>query len=131
MCGSCCKAIILGKHGSPEFIAKEADSGNEDAIFIKENWVPISALEAFKLRPEAEFNAVFKAVGETYWWKCNSFDHATLKCKNHNARPNVCKGFPYYDSTELGPNFIPYSNNCGYLEDWKYLEQWKNKCEVK
>lgn len=129
MCGKCCKAITLGEHGSPEYIENQARLGNKDAQFIKENWVPISAKEVFKIRPEAEFKAIFKRIGQTYWWKCKNVDPQTNKCKMHDKRPDVCKGFPYYGDGKLGKNFIPYSMQCGYLEDLEYLEEWKTKIE--
>jgi Fe-S-cluster containining protein len=116
MCGKCCRAITLGKEMDLPFVTQEASKGNEDAKFILKNWTSISLLQAYELRPDEEFKALVKRMGETTWWTCKNLDSETNKCKVHTERPKVCSGFPYYGRGTLPNGFIPYSNSCTYLE---------------
>lgn len=116
MCGKCCMAISLHKSQDFESIKQMSEGGNEDAKFILKNWVPISAKEVFKIRPEAEFSTIFNAMGERAWWKCTKWDPKTHKCTVHETRPKVCSGYPGYGRWEINSDWVPYTFECGYIE---------------
>lgn len=115
MCGSCCRAIHLEANMTPEFLKAQSASGNEDARFILKNWQQIDVKQVFRLRSDLDFSELFRAMDAGTWWLCTLLDPGTNKCRSHDARPDVCKGFPFYG--KLPHYFTPYTYACGYYRD--------------
>lgn len=114
-CGSCCRTIRLDPKMTPEFLLEQSQAGNEDAKFICNYWHPLDSEKMLKLRPDAEFPELVKMMGHGTWWSCTMFNHETNRCKSYDARPNVCKGYPFYG--RMPHYFSPYNSACGYYRD--------------
>ena len=123
-CGMCCTAITFGEpYMNKSFIdsvaKREFNDGeyDTDCQFISEHWEQISLEEVFTLRPDDEFKELFgKDMYKVNWWRCKWFDQVDKKCKIHEIRPSVCRGFPSYHNEMVPPDFPWYTQSCGYRE---------------
>jgi len=120
MCGSCCKAIILGESRDSMRLQywKEHKSNNHasnkpkhDKDFILKYWRPITLKEAIKRNPILkEWN-----LDGGFAYECTLLKDG--KCSSHDDRPKVCKDFPfYYRKKKYAINYNP---NCSYMKGLK------------
>lgn len=104
-CTHCCEAIHLPKH-----VADSLPTNNHpDAIFVLNNWEPISTDEAFKINPYLQ--ETFSDEGAYFKCKMLTIDG----CSVYDDRPDVCKGYPTYnhnieDFVNKQPDYNPYCN---------------------
>lgn len=105
-CGDCCDPVYL----DPYFAAKVDDAraraergepvvpeaGSDSLPFILEHWTEIDRTDG----------------GASY--SCDRFDPVTRQCGDHEARPDVCRRFPWYDE-EPRADLFPPDSRCSYL----------------
>ena len=103
--------------------------------FLLRNWHPMSPEEAAAVEPYRS-NPMWRA----FWiesqqnnaiLRCDAFDYETRQCTKYDERPDVCRGFPWYDNTrEASPLWRLF--RCGYWpdvprEDWP---EWVDVVEL-
>lgn len=125
MCGKCCEAIYMGV--SPDRIKEMvgykptlgAYRNWKDAKFVSEHFIPITKEEAFGRNPLLETWGV-----KEYFYRCDMYSNG--KCTVHNTRPEVCYGYPFYES---GPRRMKqYNMSCGYIpSQWTLFKIEKAK----
>jgi Fe-S-cluster containining protein len=110
-CGMCCRAITLAYTKKDIRKVWPEDKGTSK-WFVLKNWHRISRDQALKENPNVV--NMEKQIG-WYWYTCSMFDRETNKCKVHDSKPRICKGYPWYGNE---PNDTAlYGANCGYRVD--------------
>lgn len=115
-CGDCCAAITCNT--TKVFLrAQLADpdssvENRENAEFMLKHWRRITKAEAHRLQPYLE---VFNDQ-PIIFWRCDAFDYTTRRCTAYDARPPICRDFPWYT---YGPNTYGLAGlpRCGYWVD--------------
>ena len=106
MCGKCCDPIIMNY--SFEHIKDLAYSGNcDDALFILNDCIRISAAEAKILRPD------LKSIEDPLrcnFFVCWYFNDDTRLCEHLN-KPGICTRFP-----ENRVDRVDIDRKCGYYK---------------
>lgn len=93
-CGACCDPVVSSVN--PETLDEEIRltgvlSGEGDAVksllFIRDHWT------------------FLRREGEERLYSCDAFDPETRLCTAHEARPPICRGYPWYGRRRehLGP----------------------------
>lgn len=125
-CGKCCETLVL--FYPFEDIRKMAEKGNPDAKFSVENFTEISREEAFRKNPYFETwtykimddnGFIAGGIDRAHFFTCRRFDSASRICIAYDERPDICKGFPFYDNARLSP-FTFYTPTCGYNDVRNY-----------
>jgi len=121
-CGSCCRAIFL--NAPMDEFRQQVKEGIAcpDVLFIYNNWVPISPAEAYSVNPVLE---LWPGSDKAFYYRCLRIDQNNL-CSVYKNRPYVCRGFPYYGWLPKERKVLPevyylYTDDCGFVEDWKEL----------
>lgn len=107
-CGSCCDPVT--------FQGDVVVNGlvGDDRAFMEANFTEVDAEEAHRRRPWLSVKQL-EECGFRFF-NCAFFDPYTRQCTAYDARPNMCKNFPWYSR---GPNprslnGLPY---CSFWED--------------
>lgn len=120
-CGDCCRAIRIA--GTKAEIQATYPDDNEDKIFILEHWHEISEEEAERRVPG--LGGVNKYGNRGSYFECDAFDSEHNLCGAHEARPPVCRGFPWYKEYGLGVSgetLIPFKQCSFWLDVKKGIE---------
>jgi Fe-S-cluster containining protein len=119
MCGKCCEAIRLMI--PPEQFAEYGPNAEEGSNyrFVYEHWRNISEDEAFRRNPLLRMQKEAGLVnGEVWYYECDMYDPVTHKCKAHDTRPHVCRGYPFYGDDPVAREYFTwYSPTCDYIHD--------------
>ena len=112
-CGDCCENIHVG-YGTEEVLDRLAAywealrDKSDDGRFILTHWNIIRVDVAADGREDPVF-------------ACDKFDPVERLCTAHEERPQVCRGFPWYDHGVADPGEdLPWrhvSKRCSYLAD--------------
>lgn len=112
-CGMCCRVIKLEQ--SPEEVKAMALLTGvlgipSDNTFAAEHWRPLTREEAMRINPFY----VSQLPDTAHFYSCDRLGEDG-RCRAHDVRPLVCRGYPWYDRP---PRVMPVPDpQCGYLED--------------
>lgn len=105
MCGDCCTNIWSST--SPERIVEIAEVEQrtsehpaiDSATFIAAHWTPLSGPDELG----------------GYRYACRRYDAEHQRCSAWDDRPQVCRGFPWYDGIPAEATLV--HSRCSYLAD--------------
>lgn len=105
-CGACCEDISV-KVSPEQFVAKaeveqatEGYPGHDSATFVVAHWTPLSG----------------PSQHGQYNYRCRRYDADARLCTAWDDRPQVCRGFPFYDH-QPGEQDILLHKQCSYWLD--------------
>lgn len=91
-CGDCCAAITLSAAMvSAASTAVDRGSTSPDILWYRDDLRPLTFEEALARRP-----SLSPQRDGTAFFECRHFDYAARRCRDHESRPPVCRGFPWY-----------------------------------
>jgi Fe-S-cluster containining protein len=97
-CGSCCDPVVL-PFTKFDMAANPAFSA-EDRRWVLDDLQPMARREAYAKRPDLRDRAMVDQRGRPatpVFFRCRHFDPESRACTAYEARPPVCRGFPWYD----------------------------------
>ena len=133
-CGACCDPVLFDddtyrtlRTWTSEALRDAADPATEAgwAHWREHGWDDSRELAVAWFRPDgtgranADFvTAHWHALGDGEY-RCDAFDPATRLCGAHDARPPVCRGFPWYSDgpTPEGAAGLTGIPQCSFLAD--------------
>ena len=133
-CGDCCAVVTLGRGQATKAVlrpyvrrleAREAVgalSAEEEGRLGDYRWVMrlrrISRETAVRLRPGTQY------ARENRLYVCPEFNYESRECRSYAERPNVCRGFPWYDR-DADLRALANLPRCGYRVDAiEHLRDW-------
>lgn len=120
-CGACCRAIWLPKtHEELERTPRYKG----DIEFVKENFYPLTAEEVLERNPHVATWGLHPRVTteglpkmlENNFYGCKNYDEEARRCRIWADRPEICRGYPWYDR-EPTIEHLFYDQNCFYKRD--------------
>lgn len=111
-CGDCCRVIPV--NATKKIFAEKAAEGEVGSSpFILQHWRRISRKEAHLRNP-----AFGVEPRGRYYYECDMFDPATNKCTAHDAKPQVCRDFPWYGDSPVEKFYrvVPFPR-CSFWAD--------------
>jgi Fe-S-cluster containining protein len=106
-CGDCCDPVHLDPDNAAKVGAirlRRATEGvpadlspTDSATFIQEHWTELDVTPG----------------GTTY--SCDQFDPVSRQCMVHESRPDVCRGYPWYDDEVKTGDRFGEVDRCSYL----------------
>jgi hypothetical protein len=112
-CGACCRVLTLAQ--SPEEVRQMAALTAvlgipSDHQFAAEHWQPLTRAEAMRRNP----GYTLRLAPEAHLYFCDMLA-ADGRCLAHEARPWVCRGYPWYDAPPRDMELA--DRDCDYYED--------------
>jgi Fe-S-cluster containining protein len=102
--------------GNKYMLAGIPSDPNRDLMYY--HWKRISKRKVLKNNPNpalAKLMNDYKEAGmKVYWYSCDYLKGNI--CTNHENRPPICRGYPWYGE-EPNPKTFLYGKNCGYKVD--------------
>lgn len=116
-CTKCCQAIGINGVAAAEI--KKGSDNYLEGQWIRDNWEEISTWEALSINPYLGSNWDIS----TQFYKCKNL--TDKGCGIYEVRPNICRGYPWYNDsiTELKKIEVSlnnkhtandYSETCAY-----------------
>lgn len=94
--GDCCVAFPIGRSRADLWI----DQNIEDGLDILAMLVPLTIQEARERRERFGLPAPTDETRE--YFRCVHWDDGTRLCTNYDARPSMCRWYPYGRECEFG-----------------------------
>lgn len=93
-CTKCCQAI--GLNGTAAKHIRDGSDNYTEGQWIRDNWEEISTWEALSINPHLGVWNI-----STQFYTCKNL--TDKGCGIYETRPNICRGYPWYDDkiTEL------------------------------
>lgn len=106
----------------PNDIARDAEAGNEEAIWFRANFTWANQREAAAMFDlTAEKNRPIIGLTEDgpqilrYFYNCRWFDRDTRSCTNYDDRPPMCRDYPHYGHAPNPAKALPVC--CSFRAD--------------
>lgn len=109
--GACCAVFPLDACQADRILKYGEASNITDAVYIADMIIPLTRDEAvarYARLGYGELPTAWKDDGQHSLWTCRHWDEETRLCGAYEARPVMCKGYPYGATCERG---------CGYEHD--------------
>jgi Fe-S-cluster containining protein len=118
-CGACCDPFATIY--SPFDLVRLAHNVDPDElVFYRERLTPYRRADGRRMTPWNSGWSEFVIDGQvqlvaTHYYKCANYDHETRRCLDYDNRPDVCRGFPWYDGKPDDHKVLPPT--CSFNED--------------
>lgn len=116
-CGDCCDPVVVPFHVETWAVRQLAEADvaadtRENCEFLLAHWTTTATL----------VRAEDADVTVGYEVRCDAFNRETRECEAHDARPPVCRGFPWYgraatDVEGRAPVADSLSPRCSFNQD--------------
>lgn len=125
-CGQCCEVVALSYRQTQADILKlRGEIPEDEAKWAKECLVPMSRRVVKELQPDLlhlmvppphMVNARLRAgTVIPFYYSCKNWDSETKMCTDYENRPNLCKGFPWFDGRPSPHKYLP--PQCSFRAD--------------
>lgn len=122
-CGQCCNPVMLPYSQLEAQLA--GDEIDADTLrWVLHDLTRIPYREGLALAPHLRGRSLCNAQGEAtspIFYRCRHFDVETRSCTNYDNRPDVCRGFPWYDQEPHPAKTLP--PDCSYWEDIPLIQR--------
>jgi Fe-S-cluster containining protein len=118
-CGACCHPFAMVYSAFDlERLARSLDA--TELAFYREHLTPMRRADGRRMTPWNSGWSEFVIDGHvqlvaTHYYKCDNYDEDTRRCTDYDNRPDVCRGFPWYDRPPDERKVLPPT--CSYNAD--------------
>jgi Fe-S-cluster containining protein len=122
-CGCCCDPVVIPH--SPTTLANGVSAqvaGPELVAWMREHLTPIKRSVGIRLAGAQglghQTDAIIGGVPVSllsWFWSCDLYDPATRQCTDWEHRPDICRGYPWYDEPPDPTKRLPLE--CSYRTD--------------